>query len=322
MKTGYKTILRTLSCTTAIALFALVTNGVSSGFAQDAEASISEFAAKDEPPAFATPEEALAAFKTAVESGDLDKLSALLGLDAAKTKASAGVADAYTEIQSGTKEKLGLTDADDGKILEIGNERWPFPFPISKDEDGKWAFDTFAGLEEIADRRVGENELSTIDTLHDYVSAQEEYASTDRDGDGVLEYAQKLFSTEGKQDGLYWPAEDFGGEESPAGPALADSGDLKAVKAGDGFNGYHYRILTKQGDAIAGGAYDYVINGNMIAGFAAVAWPVHYGISGVKTFVINKSGIVYEADLGDHTKDIASKIATFNPSDDWHVVED
>jgi hypothetical protein len=322
MRTGYQTILRTLSCATAIAVLALVTTAVPGSFAQDADASISEFAAKDEPPAFATPEEALAAFKTAVEGGDLDKLSALLGLDAAKTKASAGVADVYVQIQSGIKEMLALTDVGERKVLEIGNQRWPFPFPISKGDDGKWAFDTFVGLEEIANRRVGENELSTIDTLHDYVAAQEDYASSDRDGDGVLEYAQKVISTEGTQDGLYWPADAFDGEESPAGPALGDAADLKAAKAGDGFNGYHFRILTKQGDAVAGGAYDYVINGNMIAGFAAVAWPVHYGIGGVKTFVVNKSGIVYEIDLGDKTSGIASKIETFNPNDDWHVVED
>lgn len=322
MKTGYKTIFRTLSCAAAITLLSLALGNVTSGYAQDADASISEFAAKQEPPVFATPEEALAAFKSTLEGGDLDKLTALLGLDAAKTKASAGVSEAYAAIQSGAKQKLGLADVNSRKVVEIGNERWPFPFPISKGDDSKWAFDTFVGLEEIANRRVGQNELSTIDTMRAYVAAQEQYASSDHDGDGVLEYAQKVISTEGQQDGLYWPAEAFADEESPAGPALAEASVLKAAKAGQGLNGYHFRILTKQGDAVAGGPYDYIINGNMIAGFGLVAWPIHYGISGVKTFIVNKSGVVYETDLGDKTTGIASKIETFNPNDDWQLVED
>lgn len=320
MKTEYGTILRTLACAAVFAGAA----AIPATHAQTASdtMSISDFVSAQEPPVFATPEEAIAAFKSTVEGGDLDKLAALLGLDAAKTKASDGITEAYNDIKSGVKEKLNATDVDGRKVLEIGNVRWPFPFPVAKGKDGKWAFDTYVGLEEVANRRVGSNELSTIDTIHDYVAAQEQYALADHDGDGVLEYAQKLISTEGTQDGLYWPAEAFGGEESPAGPALADGTALAVAKAGQGFNGYRYRILTRQGDAIAGGAYNYVINGNMIAGFGLVAWPVHYGISGVKTFVVNRNGIIYEADLGDDTSKIASKIETFNPNDDWHVLED
>lgn len=318
MQENLKILLRALPCAVVIA----AATWAPAGYAQDADASISEFASPQEPPTFETPEEAMAAFKTAVESGDVDKIAPLLGLDPARTKASAGAMDAVPDIQSGIKEKLALRDVNDQKVLEIGNELWPFPFPLSKGDDGKWAFNTFVGLEEIANRRVGENELSTIDAMHDYLAAQEEYASSDRDGDGVLEYAQKMMSAEGSQDGLYWPAEAFGGEESPAGPALAEAADLKAANAGQGFNGYHFRVLTQQGEAVAGGAYDYVINGNMIAGFGLVAWPVHYGISGVTTFIVNKSGIIYEADLGAQTSDIASKIATFNPNDGWELVED
>ncbi|MDQ0321520.1 hypothetical protein QO002_003658 [Pararhizobium capsulatum DSM 1112] len=320
MKTEYRTILRTLACAAVFAGTTLVP--VVNAQTADDNMSISDFASKQEPPTFATPEEAVAAFKSTVEGGDIDKLAALLGLDAAKTKAASGVAETYEDIKARLKEKLDVTDVNNRKVLEIGNERWPFPFPISKGDDGKWAFDTFVGLEEVANRRVGENELSTIDTISDYVGAQEQYALADHDGDGVLEYAQKIISTEGTQDGLYWPAAAFDGEESPAGAALAGGDALKAAKAGEGFNGYRYKILTRQGDAIAGGAYDYVINGNMIAGFGLVAWPVHYGITGVKTFVVNKNGIVYEADLGDDTSKIASKIETFNPNDDWQIVED
>jgi len=293
--------------------------------AQDAatavETPLSEYAASEDPPIFDTPEAAVDAFKATVGSGDFDKLAALLGLDAAKTKASEGVMDTYADIQAGVKEKVVVKDVEGRKVLEIGDELWPLPFPISKGDDGKWAFDTYTGLEEIANRRVGENELQAIETVRAYVDAQRDYASEDHDGDGVLEYAQKLISSEGQQDGLYWPTEE-GGEESPAGEALADGEVLAKAKAGQGYFGYRYRILTNQGENIAGGKYDYVINGNMIAGYALVAWPVKYGVSGVNTFVVSKEGIVYQADLGDDTEKIAADIRQFNPNDNWKTVED
>ena len=160
------------------------------------------------------------------------------------------------------------------------------------------------------------------ETLKAYVDAQEDYASQDRDGDGVLEYAQKLISSEGAHDGLYWPAEQGDAEQSPAGPALADGDAFEKAKAGEGYHGYRYRILGGQGDNIAGGKYDYVINGNMIAGHGVVAWPVRYGITGVKTFLVNKNGIIYEADLGENTPEIASRIRTFNPNDEWDIVQE
>ena len=288
--------------------------------AADDDPPLDEYISATAPPTFDTPEKAVEAFKEAVGSGDFDKLAALLGLDAAKAKASDGATDAFTDIQSGVKEKVVIEDQDGDKVLEIGNQLWPLPFPLAKDADGKWTFDTHAGLEEIADRRVGENELSTIDTMRDYVDAQEDYASQDRDEDGVLEYAQKLISSEGRHDGLYWPSEEGDGEESRAGAGLVDGNALAKAKAGLGYNGYRYRILTGQGDNVAGGKFDYIINGNMIAGFGLVAWPVKYGITGVKTFVINKSGILYEADLGDDTSDVADKIRTFNPGDTWDIV--
>ncbi len=165
-----------------------------------------------------------------------------------------------------------------------------------KGDDGKWYFDTYAGLEEIVNRRVGENELEAISTARAYVDAQQDYAEADHDGDGVLEYAQKLISTEGETDGLYWPTDDVNGE-SPAGDGI-DLAELDKSKAGEGYFGYKFRILTGQGDNIAGGAYDYVINGNMIAGFALIAWPAKYGETGVKTFAVNQHGVVYETDLG------------------------
>ncbi|MDR6757038.1 hypothetical protein J2Y48_002334 [Mycoplana sp. BE70] len=309
-----------ISLAGAIALVALQLAGVPAAAQQTP--SLDDYVAAEAPPEFDTPEQAVEAFKTAVNNSDFDAVARLFGLDPAKAKASPGAMDTFADIQAGVKEKVDVEDKDGDKVLDIGKIQWPLPFPIAKDDKGKWAFDTRAGLEEIADRHVGENELSTIDTLKAYVDAQEDYASQDRDGDGVLEYAQKVVSSPGKQDGLYWPAEEFGGQESPAGPALADGDALQRAKAGQGYHGYRYRILTGQGDNIAGGKFSYIINGNMIAGHAAIAWPVAYGLTGVKTFLVNKNGIIYEADLGANTAEIAAKIRTFNPSDEWDVVQD
>ena len=170
----------------------------------------------------------------------------------------------------------------DRKLLQIGEKLWPLPFPLVKGEDGKWAFDTDAGLEEIVNRRVGENELQTIETMRAYVDAQEDYAPQDRDEDGVEEFAQKLISSEGADRRALLADRRVNGE-SPAGD-FVDQAELDDAGKGEGYFGYRYRILTGQGDNIAGGAYDYVINGNMIAGFALIAWPAKYAETGVNTF--------------------------------------
>ncbi|MDI7862088.1 DUF2950 domain-containing protein [Rhizobiaceae bacterium n13] len=281
---------------------------------------ITEFVSKDHPPSFDTPEQVVDAFKAALAADDLDKLAVLLGLDAAKLKSAEGVMDTYKKIREGAAKKLVVRDVEGDKILDIGDELWPLPFPIGKEDDGKWSFDTYAGLEEIINRRIGENELEAIETMRAYVEAQEEYRTADHDGDGVFEYAQKLISTEGLTDGLYWPVEQGDGD-SPAGD-FADAAALEKAKAGEGYFGYKFRILTGQGENVAGGPYDYVINGNMIAGFGLVGWPVKYGETGVSTFVVNQNGIVYEADLGENTETIASQIKTFNPNDNWELAND
>ena len=152
------------------------------------------------------------------------------------------------------------------------------------------------------------------------MQAQQDYSAEDRDNDGVLEFAQRLISGEGLTDGLYWPAEQGDGD-SPVGPGL-DVAALEKAKAGDGYFGYKFRILKRQGDNVAGGAHDYVVNDNMINGFALIAWPAKYGETGVSTFVVNQAGVVYERDFGPDTADIASKILTFNPGDKWDLVED
>lgn len=304
--------------TTALVALPLALGPVTS-FAQEDE-GIAAFAASTEPPTFDTPAATIDAFKKAVAENDFEGLAKLVGLDSAKLAADSNAKDTFEQIREGAAKQVTVQDLGDRQLLQIGEKLWPFPFPIVKEADGKWAFDTYAGLEEIINRRVGENELEAIATLRAYVDAQEEYASEDRNGDGVSEYAQKLISSPGKTDGLYWPS-DQGDGESPAGD-FADQAALQKAKEGDGYFGYRFRILTGQGENVAGGRYDYVINGHMIAGFAAVAWPVKYGETGVHTFVVSKPGIVYEADLGRDTEAIAKGIRRFNPGKNWNVVSD
>jgi hypothetical protein len=284
------------------------------------EAGIARFLGPEEPPVFDDAQSAIDAFKTALAADDVDAVAKLLGLNAERLKADKDTMDAFAMIREGAARKVVIDDLGDRKILEIGNVLWPLPFPVVKGDQGKWAFDTFSGLAEIINRRVGENELQTISTMGDYVSAQRDYASEDRDGDGVLEYAQLLVSSDGETNGLYWPP-DQGDGQSPAGSFIEEAA-LGKAKAGKGYFGYRYRILTGQGDNIAGGAYDYVINGNMIAGFGLIAWPVKYAETGVKTFVVNQQGIVYEKDLGPATEAIVGYIDRFNPDDSWDVSED
>jgi hypothetical protein len=317
---------------------ALLTGGLlavqsASGLAQEqqpAEAATTDAAAADdsifalesaeEPPLFDNPDAAVDAFRKVLADDDFDGLARLLGLDAAKLKQAEGITDTFAQIRDGAARKITIVDIDSGKILQIGDKLWPFPFPLLKgDEDGKWAFDTQAGLEEVVNRRVGENELQTIETLRAYVEAQKDYAAIDRDGDGVQEYAQKLVSSAGQTDGLYWPADEIDGE-SPAGDL--DTAELDDAAQGEGYFGYKYKILTGQGDNIAGGAYDYVINDNMIAGFGLLAWPARYAETGVNSFAVNQHGIVYEIDLGPETGTIVKYVDRFNPDEGWTIVRD
>jgi hypothetical protein len=288
--------------------------------ADDDQIDLSSLAAVDEPPAFDDPAAVVEAFKAALAANDVTALAKLLGLDAEKLKADEATMSTVAELRELTAKHVVVQDLEDRKLLQLGPKLWPFPFPIVKGEDGKWAFDTYAGLEEIGNRRLGENELQAINTVREYIEAQQEYAASDRDGDGVLEYAQKLISTEGQTDGLYWPPEQGDGE-SPAGD-FANEAALDKARQGEGYFGYRFKILTGQGDQIAGGDYDYVINDNMIGGFALLAWPVKYEDTGVMTFAVNQHGIVYQTDLGPATEDIVKYIDRFNPGDDWQVVND
>jgi hypothetical protein len=279
---------------------------------------------------FASPEEAVASLAQGVKALDQDALRAIFG-------------PASTEIQNPDRvqatnecrafavaldEKFRLVhNSDTNCVLEVGTISWPFPIPIVK-RNGRWFFDTEAGQDELVSRRIGRNELATLQVMRAYVQAQREYASRDRDGDEVLEYAQKLNSSPGTHDGLYWPAGPDG-EISPLGPLVAYAqGEGYAVNpAGDTevpgpFHGYYFKILTRQGRRAPGGKYDYIINGNMIGGFALVAWPASYGDSGIMTFIVNQLGRVYQKDLGEKTDKLARKMKAYDPDPTWRVSPD
>jgi hypothetical protein len=210
----------------------------------------------------------------------------------------------------------------DKRVLLIGDQAWPVPIPLVKTGE-RWRFATEEGEDELINRRIGANERSAITVMSAFLDAQKQYASEDRNGDGVLEYAQRLGSTPGKKDGLYWPADvDKGEEMSPFGPLVAESAPyLKGHKTGDAYRGYRYRILTRQGKNAPGGAYNYIINGRMIPGFALVAYPDRYGESGVMTFIVNQNGKVYEKDLGKNTAAIGEKMNAFDPGAGWREVK-
>jgi hypothetical protein len=182
-----------------------------------------------------------------------------------------------------------------------------------------WVFDTKAGREEVLNRRIGRNELNAIQVCLAYVEAQQEYASTDREQDGIIQYAQKVMSDPYRRNGLYWEAGE-GEIESPLGRFIAQAAQEGYTKKGDKptpYRGYYYRILKGQGKNAPGGGYQYVINGHMVAGFALVAWPAEYGVSGVMTFIVNQNGTVYAKDLGPKTEGIAKAMTLYNPDRTW-----
>ena len=271
---------------------------------------------------FATPEAASEALVKAFRGQDEEALLDIFGHEHEELVVmtdKVAFRTAMEEVQRMADEKLEWEEeGPDTRILILGMEDWPFPIPLMKEAEG-WRFDTAAGAEEILNRRIGENELEAIANCKAYVGAQVRYASRDRDGDEVLEYAQRILSTPGKKDGLYWEVEDEEEELSPLGPLLADAAAyLEAQATGKRpYKGYYYKMLTKQGPNPPGGQYDYVINGNMIAGFALVACPADYGASGIMTFVVSHHGKVYEKDLGEKTHEIVKAMTEYNPDDSW-----
>jgi hypothetical protein len=277
---------------------------------------------------FATPEEAVKALQEATQSEDHTALRTIFGPDVEDILSGDKVQEA-SELATFTKaiaSECNLSkEGDDKVILNVGGENWPFPIPLVK-KDGQWQFDVAAGKDEILNRRIGRDELNTIDVMQHYVDAQRDYASVDRDGNGVLKYAQKIISSAGKQDGLYWEASDEAGQ-SPFGPMIAKAttegySAKKKTEEPQPYQGYYYKVLKAQGAAAAGGKYNYVINGNMIAGFALVAWPSIYGQSGIMTFIVNQQGKVYQKNCGPETAKVAAGMSEYNPDKSWKLVGD
>jgi hypothetical protein len=270
---------------------------------------------------FGSPEEAMKALAETAQAGDTKGMMTILGPegedivdsgDAVQDKnARERFVKAYQERVDYVKEK------EDRVSVILGNDNWPLPIPIVKKGEG-WVFDTKAGREEVLNRRIGRNELDAIQVCLGYVEAQRQYASTDRERDGIIQYAQKFASDPYRRNGLYWePAE--GELPSPIGPFAARAaaeGYRRADKPAP-YHGYYFKILKGQGKNAPGGAYRYVINGHMVAGFALVAWPAEYGVSGVMTFVVNQNGTVYEKDLGPKTEDVAKAMTLYNPDRAW-----
>ena len=212
-----------------------------------------------------------------------------------------------------------VTDKDRAVLL-IGQDEWPFPIPLVRQKE-QWKFDVAAGREEVLFRRIGRNELSAMQVCLAYVAAQDEYAALDPQKDGARGYAQRIVSSAGKKDGLYWPAQ-AGEQQSPLGElaATAAAEGYKAGAAPAPYHGYYYKVLKTQGAKAPGGAFDYVVRGNMIGGFALVAYPAEYGNSGVMTFLVNHQGVIFQKDLGPATAQIASQMTAFNPDQTWTKV--
>jgi len=274
---------------------------------------------------FPAPEEAAAALVDACGDNEVKSLYEILGPGAQpllETSDRALDQQLRKDFVRSAREHRSLEKAGAGRmILVVGTRKWPFPIPLVKSAQG-WYFDTAAGIEEILNRRIGRNELNAIAVCRFYVDAQRQYASRDRSGTSILEYARRFESTPGKKDGLYWPAKD-GEEMSPIGPLFTGASEYRdSRKQGEPYYGYYFKILERQGPGVPGGAFNYVINGHMLAGFALVAWPADYGTSGVMTFVVNQWGHVYQKDLGRDTSRLARSMTGYNPDTTWKRVKE
>ena len=277
------------------------------------------------PQVFATPEDAAVAMIDALKSGSNEQLLTVFGPEA-KPAISSGdpAADRAGRelIIVAYHEYSALNGGADLKTLIIGGERWPFPIPIVK-VSGGWSFDTAQGIDEILNRRIGRNELATIEACRTYVAAQAEYSETKHDGKPLGTYAQKFHSTPGKQDGLFWEAGE-GEEQSPLGPLMAEAaaeGRIRSEGQQAPFRGYYFLILKAQGPSAQGGARSYLTNGEMRGGFALVAFPATYKNSGIMTFLVNQTGVVYQKDLGPDTPSIAGGMTEYNPDSGWTPID-
>jgi hypothetical protein len=275
-----------------------------------------------EPESFATPQSAADAIFAALDDDSSKELLDVLGhAHAAQLVTpdwSAGKKIRQRFAAAARKKRVLEPQGDDRMQIVLGDDAWPFPFPLVRDANGEWQFDTEAGIQVIDDRRIGRDELAAIAICDAYVDAQIEYASQLHDGATMFQYAQRLASTPGRQDGLYW---DTKPDEppSPLGPLVKGAeAYLETRKPGDPIRGYYFRVLERQGPNAPGGAYDYVVDGHMVAGFGLVAYPADPGHSGIMTFVVNQTGRIYQKDLGD----AGSSIEAYDPDETWTLVDD
>jgi hypothetical protein len=263
---------------------------------------------------YPTPDAAAAAFVDGVASHDSEQIRKVLGADWKKFVPTETVdSDDVTNFLEAWSRSHRVVPAGDAKaFLEVGTHGWTLPIPLQKTASG-WRFDTKATPDELRTRRIGRNELDVIQVMLALTDAQQDYAENDRDRDGVKQYAQKIISSPGKRDGLYWPTLDDE-PPSPLGPIAADA------RPGEAYHGYRYRILTAQGKDASGGAKSYIQNGRMTGGYAFVAWPAKYGDTGVMSFIVAKDGVVYQKNLGAQTDSIAKAMRVYNPDSSWTKV--
>ena len=275
---------------------------------------------------FDTPQQAASALIDAADKFDVSELTRIFGPETqdviftgefAQDRQHA--ADFVAEWRE--KNRISLEPQSGNRaFLLVGKEEWPFPVPLVKKEN-KWSFDTKAGRQELMYRRIGSNELDAISICHGYVEAQQEYALQPREGYEVNQYAQKIISTSGKQDGLAWRDSD-GTWEGPIGEKIAEAIEQGYTNRAEPYHGYFFKILKGQGPAAPLGRLDFVINGVMIGGFALVAAPAEYGVTGIKTFIVSHDGIVYEKDLGPKSLDEFQKMELYNPDKSWNPAKE
>jgi hypothetical protein len=283
-------------------------------------------------PSYATPDDAVAALSQAAAKKDLQGMARILGLPAQDAQTDSAATDAQLADRFAASfdefHRLVVNPQDPSRArLFIGKDNYPVASPLVRVND-KWFFDSAGGKKALIARAIGENELNTIGVCRAYVQAQYEYYAEDRNGDDVLQYAQLLASTKGNRDGLYWKTEKDQ-PESPLGPLIAEAkaegdirGSARSLNVPKPYHGYLFRILTAQGQHAAGGAYSYVINGRMVAGFALLAYPAKYGKSGVVTFEVAANGKVYQKDLGATTSEIAGAIKEYDPDGTWMLAQE
>ena len=270
---------------------------------------------------FATPEAAAASLVEAVKLNDTARLMAIFGSQGKNIVFSGDEINDQECRLWFCKKAEEKTEVVKGEAvgLEVGKDNWPFPVPIVK-YDGKWFFHTAAGIEEVLSRRIGRNELNTIKVCKAIVAAEEEFARI-RATMGGREYALRFISEKGKFNGLYWDASESN-LKSPIGARIAQASHETPHEKGRPYHGYYYMILISQGPDAPGGAKSYIAGGKMCKGFAIAAYPAEYGVSGIKTFMVSKNGVVFEKDLGEDTAKILPSMTQFNPDDTWTPIRD